>query len=94
MAHRFRSAGTTDPACLDTPDCHGLSPLHWAVKKQRIDAIRTLLQLKASVEVVDNKGQTPLDYALKLTEANAANQITLDALLGGPLSPNEFEFVE
>ena len=43
----------------------GAKPLHWAVRHNREDMVKRLMELGANVEVSDKDGETPLLYACR-----------------------------
>ena len=47
---------------VDTPDSKGLTALHYAVKKNRISCVRTLVNAGADVNRQDLLGRTPGFY--------------------------------
>ncbi len=50
-------------AQINTPDAAGLTPLHFAVRNQKLDCVRLLVSSGADALAVDNEGKTPLHYA-------------------------------
>ena len=48
-----------------TEDEDGAKPLHWAVRHNREDMVKRLMELGADVEVSDKDGETPLLYACR-----------------------------
>jgi hypothetical protein len=46
-----------------TPGTKGFTPLHYALKRRTIKIARVLIEHRASVEVKDDEGRTPLDVA-------------------------------
>lgn len=44
-------------------DAHGMTPLHWAVKKGNSTAVKELLSFGVNISVTSNNGSMPLDVA-------------------------------
>ncbi|WP_103327997.1 ankyrin repeat domain-containing protein [Bacteroidetes bacterium endosymbiont of Geopemphigus sp.] len=44
--------------------CFSETPLHWAVNNINAEAIKTLLERGANIEVKDDTGKTPLDVTV------------------------------
>ena len=77
-------------------DSYGDSPLHYAsrpvntgstLERERAEAIRILLQHRASPDVSNNDGDTPLHIAARHANINYPDS-AVEALLGGGASPN------
>lgn len=72
-------------------DVSGLAPLHWAIRVQAVDKVRSLIEYDADVNLEDNDGLTPLRWAkivddptiLSLLVENGAD-ISSEALSGLP----------
>ncbi|MFY0673684.1 MAG: ankyrin repeat domain-containing protein [Bacteroidia bacterium] len=54
-----------DNSYIDSTDPKGWTPLHMAIKKEKIEAMNYLISEGADLKVKNNNGQTPLDFALK-----------------------------
>ena len=48
-----------------TEEEDGAKPLHWAVRHNREDMVKSLMELGADVEVSDKDGETPLLHACR-----------------------------
>ena len=48
---------------LNTGDCHGMTPLHWAARCENIPALRALLRARADVRAKDLIGEIALHHA-------------------------------
>lgn len=53
----------TDRSCIDYRDDEGSSPLHYAVRSDKVDIIRVFLQAGCDLNVTNNYGETPLHIA-------------------------------
>ena len=53
-----------------TEEEDGAKPLHWAVRHNREDMVKRLIELGADVEVSDKDGESPLLYACRDGHAN------------------------
>lgn len=60
---------------INLKDYDGLTALHWAVKSNQLDIVKFLLKKGARIDITDNKGKTPLDFALKLNDAEMTNTL-------------------
>jgi ankyrin repeat protein len=56
-----------DPGCVNSRDCYGFTPLHWAVRSGNVDAVDSLLQAGADVNAVCNVGSPVLSWAWSRT---------------------------
>lgn len=56
----------TRAACVNAPVQGGITPLHIAAALGRKKFCARLIKYGANVQVLDNEGQTPLDYAARL----------------------------
>ena len=52
-------------ACLETTECHGMPPLHFAALCGSVHAGRALLEAGARADALDANGQTPLVLAVR-----------------------------
>jgi ankyrin repeat protein len=52
-----------DPGCVNSRDCYGFTPLHWAVRSGNVDAVDILLQAGADVNAVCNAGRPVLSWS-------------------------------
>lgn len=59
----LESAIRLEPQSINLIDGMGYAPLHWAVKKLNVDAITTLLDYKADVDIKDRNDRTALHLA-------------------------------
>ena len=50
---------------MATEDGEGATPLHWAVRHNREDVVKMLVELGAGLEVLDKDGETPLLFACR-----------------------------
>lgn len=66
-----------DPASLDKQDSYGMSPLHWAVDKRRIQVAELLIAKGAKIDAQDKNGDTPLDYAVNNEDSSMATMLLL-----------------
>ena len=62
-AHLRRSTCWTE--CLETIECHGMPPLHFAALCGSVNSGRALLEAGARADALDNNGQTPLVLAVR-----------------------------
>jgi ankyrin repeat protein len=88
---------------INLVDREGATPLHWAVRKDKPDFIRLLVQAGASIDTRDNAGQSPLQLArtasIKSVKELVANKELGDVedasiLLHGAVYDRNFEIVE
>ncbi|KAK4444802.1 ankyrin repeat-containing domain protein [Podospora aff. communis PSN243] len=77
-----------EPTLLNRRDGTGFTPLHWAVLRDDIDAISTLIAWKADVDCRDIEGNTPLHIACRSTRPSAV-RLLLSAKCSISL-PNDF----
>lgn len=54
-----------DKSYLDSTDSKGWTAIHYAIKKEKIDAMNYLVSQGADITVKDKNGKTPMDYAMK-----------------------------
>ena len=59
----LRSELETSTAAINVGDARNLTPLCWAIIRNDLQAVRTLLAFHADPNVVDRWGHTPLDFA-------------------------------
>jgi ankyrin repeat protein len=52
-----------DPGCVNSRDCYGFTPLHWAVRSDNVGAVDRLLQAGADVNAVCDAGKPVLGWA-------------------------------
>ena len=55
---------TDNPALINTKNKQGSTALHHAVKKQNIEAVHLLLELKADCEIENSEGKKPIHLAI------------------------------
>jgi ankyrin repeat protein len=67
-------------AQIDARDPQGFSALHWAARAGRPISVAALLQARASVDMLDHRGRTPLMLAL-LERRSAASDESIELLL-------------
>ena len=59
------SVGTDEEKLNATEEEDGAKPLHWAVRHNREDMVKKLMELGADVEGLDKDGETPLLYSCR-----------------------------
>ncbi|KAJ6070734.1 ankyrin repeat-containing domain protein [Penicillium canescens] len=64
---------------IDALDSTGKSPLHWAILRSDLDAVSTLLNRNANVDVQDLMRRTPLCYSVWVTQDVRFCQVVLAA---------------
>jgi hypothetical protein len=82
-------------ALVNDVDAHGRTALHYACLHRNIDAISYLIKYKASLNIQDKNGQTPLDFLFYgrdmasniLTQATGGNEGFTFTLKHGAFSP-------
>ncbi|KAK3379621.1 ankyrin repeat-containing domain protein, partial [Lasiosphaeria ovina] len=77
-----------EPTSLNQHDGTGFTPLHWAVLRDDVDSISTLLAWKTDVDCRDIEGNTPLHIACRSTKLQAV-RLLLAAKCSVSL-PNDF----
>jgi ankyrin repeat protein len=82
-AESLTQALSRDLAYLDEPDANGRTPISWAAARGNHEAVSTLMEHLADVNLVDVSGMTPLHYA-----ATSSSITCLKLLLNNGADPS------